>query len=146
VALEPGMKITGTDGHPPKVDFLPIMEVFRHVGRLWPAIIGGAFVIGLLAAKIGDGDFENFSLLLTISLTIGVLLGATFGAWIVFCILYVVSRSGTKEQGRARQAPGELFVTVFVLIYLCMAFGGFFSPMPEDYADEHEMDYSEPWE
>jgi hypothetical protein len=35
-------------------------------------------------------------------------------------------------------------ITVFVLIYLCMAFGGFFSPVPQD--EGPGMDYSEPWE
>lgn len=128
----PHVSLTGTIGQLPKVNFLPVFEVFRHACRLWPAIIGGAFAIGLLGAKIGDGDFADFSLIHTIGQTVGGLLGATFGAWLVFYTLDAVSRSGTREQGRSEQAPGELFVTVFVLIYLCMAFGGFFTPEPTE--------------
>jgi hypothetical protein len=140
----PHVSLTGTIGQPPKVDFLPIMDVFRRVGRLWPAIIGVAFAIGLLGAKSGDGDFEDFSLLHTIGQTIYALFGAAIVAWMIYYILDCVSRSGTKEQGRSEQAPGELFVTVFALIYLCMAFGGYFSPVPED--EGRYDDYSEPWE
>ncbi len=114
------------------MDVLSVDEVFRHTVRLWPTIVGGAFVIGLLGAKVGDGDFEDFSLIHTIGQTIGGLFVATFGAWIVFWFVDAVSRNGTAEQGGADQAPGELFVTVFVLIYLSMAFGGFFTPEPAE--------------
>ena len=64
--------------------------------------------------------------------SIETLIVATFGAWIVFWFVDAVSRNGTAEQGGAEQAPGELFVTVFVLIYLCMAFGGHFTPEPTE--------------
>jgi hypothetical protein len=33
---------------------------------------------------------------------------------------------------------------MFVLIYLCMAFGGYSSPVPQD--EGPRMDYSELWE
>jgi hypothetical protein len=35
-------------------------------------------------------------------------------------------------------------IVLFVLIYLCMAFGGYFLPVPQD--EGSGMDYSEPWE
>lgn len=140
----PHVSLTGTIGQPPKVDFLPFMEIPRRVGRLWPAVVGGAFAIALLGAKIGDGDFEDFSLLYTINRTIFGFFGAAIGAWMVFLFVDYVSGIGTKKQGWKGQAPGELFITLLILIYLCMAFSGYFTPMPQD--EGRESEYFEWWE
>ena len=145
-ANRPHVSLTGTIGHPPKVEFLPVSDVFRRAYRLWPAVVGGAFAIGLLGAKVGYGDFEDFSFWYAVTRTVGGLLSAALAAWLVYCFLDSVSRSDPKNRGGSEQAPGEVFITVFVLVYLCLTFGGYFSPVPQDEGNEDEMEYSEPWE
>ena len=126
----PHVSVTGTIGQPPTVDFLSVFEVFRRACRLWPAVVGGAFAIGLLGSKVGDGDFENFSLWHAANRTVSSLLIAALCAWLVYCFLDVVALSDPKNTGVQVQAPGEIFILVFVLIYLCLAFGGYFTPVP----------------
>ncbi len=142
--IRPHASLTGTIGQPPKVEFLPVSGVFRRAWRLWPAVVGGAFAIGLLGAKIGDGDFEDFSLWHAITRTFSASFIAALGAWLAYCFMDVVCRSDPMNKGETEQAPSEMFVTVFVLIYLCMAFSGYFSPVPQD--EGREVEYLEPWE
>lgn len=89
------------------------------------------------------GRRPHISLTGTIGQTIFGLAGATIGAWMISAMAEAFARIGGRDEHRAEQASGEMLITLFVLIYLCMAFSGYFTSIPED--ERQEMEYLEPW-
>ena len=141
----PYFSLTQTVGQPPVFPFTPVSEMFRDAARVWPAVLGGAFAIGLLGTMIGDGEFEDISLgrLLVMQMPVA-LAGACLGAYYICNFAESVANKDVDEYARRRQVPGVFFITAFLLIYLSFAFGGYFAPEPQD--DEHGREYLERWE
>lgn len=132
----PHFPLNQTAGDPPGFPFLTLTGLFNHAKRLWPAILGGTFVLALLGTRVGESELEDFSL--------GTVLGQTFSALfialMVSCLVYVLmdhsSNAGVQDSVKRAQVPGEVPITVFALVLICLTFGGYFTPKPaEDPSD-----------
>ncbi len=126
----PHFSLTRVVGQPPAFPFMTLADVFRHARRLWPAILGGTFAIALLGTKVGGGEFEDISLGDLLGQTLSALLAALFLAWALYSLVRAISNQGVAYKTQREQVPGEIFITVFLLILISLAFGGFFAPKP----------------
>lgn len=105
-------------------------DVMSHIGRFWPVILGGAFVLGLLGTQIGDGEFKHINLWEVIYKTLSALGASALLSAMIFSFTESLSSKGVSDGTITVQVPGQFLIAVFLLILLSFVFGGFFTPEP----------------
>ncbi len=129
----PAFSLTRTIGQPPEFPFMGFNDTCRQLAKLWPAIAGGAFVIGLLGTQIGGGKFEDIHLGYLVLMQMPIALGASlFIAVMIYQFMGAVANKDVAETARREQVPGEFSITVIALIYIAFALGGHFTAVPEE--------------
>jgi len=128
----PHVSLTRTVGQAPEFPFMGFNDVISHIGRFWPVILGGAFVLGLLGTQIGDGEFGDINLAEVIYKTFAVLVCSAFLAVMVFSFTESRTNTGVAGEAQTNQVPGQFLITVFLLILLSFVFGGLFTPEPTE--------------
>jgi len=101
----------------------------RHqleTGSLDPA--EGTFI----GTQIGGGKFEDISLPDVAYNTAIALFGSAFLTFMLMAFFESRANNGTPSTMPAARVPGELIITIFLLIYLSTVFRGFFTPVPEE--------------
>jgi len=126
----PHFSLTRSLGEPPGFAFMSFNDVGALIRRLWPAILGGSFVLGLLGSQIGGGNFEDFSLFDVAYKTVGALVVAALLAIALTSAFESIASKGNPSTMRTVQVPGEIIITAFLLIFLSAVFRGFFIPEP----------------
>ena len=136
-------QLTRTVGQPPEFPFMDAIKVFRHVRRLWPFIIGGTFVIGRIAGDVGGDGFGHFSLVHEIGQTLGALFVTLLLTYIICAFIDFSSNQGVKPEAKRSQVPGEFIITVFTIILMSLACGGYFTSQPKDEMVDTPADYND---
>lgn len=126
----PFVSLTRSVGQAPEFPFMDFDDVMSHIRRFWPVILGGTFVLGLLGTQIGDGEFEDINLWEVIDKTISVSVCSALLSVMIFSFTESRANAGVADRVRTNQIPGQFLITVFLLILLSFAFGGFFTPEP----------------
>jgi hypothetical protein len=126
----PYVSLTGTVGQPPTFPFMRVLDVFPHALRLWPAVLGVIFVIALFGTQIAGGKLEDMSLENLAYQTTMAFISPFVPAWVICWFTGGISNTGVTARAERDQVPGEFFITIFLLILLSFAFGGFFTPNP----------------
>lgn len=137
----PHFPLSKSEGNSATFPFLTMPGVFTHAKRLWPAIVGGTFVLALLGTRIGESEFEDFSLVTVLGQTFSALLIALTATWIVYLLMEYFSNKGVQDRATREQVPGEASVTIFVLVLVALAFGGYFTPNPAEAPADYPSGY-----
>ena len=122
--------LTGSVGQPPEFREMSYSDAAQRIPKMWPVLLGGAFVLSLLGIQIGGGKFEDLIGAEILYKPLGALLGTGMLSYGIMSATENIVSKGCEETHATKQVSGVYFIALALLIYLAFVFGGFFTPEP----------------